>query len=141
MLRVRKSVFAVDSSFSVCRALSTSSKRHGGSRVRIGCSSGFWGDTSAAGKTLPQLGCLILNGGISVRDAAPQLVKHGRLDYLVSDYLSEITMSLLTAAKSKRAVSGHTGGIIIASKPGSPEGAGREGKESLVHTDCACVKL
>ena len=25
--------------------------------------------------------------------------------------------------------------------PGSPEGAGREGKESLVHTDCACVKL
>lgn len=38
--------------------------------------------------------------------SAPQLVKHGRLDYLVSDYLSEITMSLLTAAKSRRAVSG-----------------------------------
>ena len=30
---------------------------------------------------------------------------------------------------------------VLASKPGSPEGAGREGKESLVHTDCACVKL
>ena len=29
----------------------------------------------------------------------------------------------------------------VASKPGSPEGVGREGKESLVHTDCACVKL
>ena len=31
----------------------------------------------------------------------------------------------------------------LASKPGSPEGAGQEGKESLVHTDCecACVKL
>ena len=36
---------------------------------------------------------------------AAQLVKHGQLDYLVSDYLSEITMSLLTAAKSKRPVS------------------------------------
>ena len=30
---------------------------------------------------------------------------------------------------------------ILASKLGSPEGTEREGKESLVHTDCACVKL
>ena len=29
----------------------------------------------------------------------------------------------------------------VASKPGSLEWAGREGKESLVHTDCACIKL
>ena len=35
----------------------------------------------------------------------------------------------------------HGYSLLIASKPGSPEGAGREGKESLVHTDCACVKL
>lgn len=37
--------------------------------------------------------------------SAPQLVRHGNIDFLVADYLSEITMSLLTAAKQKSAVS------------------------------------
>lgn len=40
--------------------------------------------------------------------AAPQLVHKGDIDYLVADYLSEITMSLLTAAKRKNPVSGIT---------------------------------
>ena len=48
--------------------------------VRVGCSSGFWGDTQTS---------------------SAQLIKHGNIDYLVSDYLSEITMSLMTAAKQK----------------------------------------
>uniref|UniRef100_A0A3Q2QTI0 Si:ch73-132f6.5 n=1 Tax=Fundulus heteroclitus TaxID=8078 RepID=A0A3Q2QTI0_FUNHE len=33
--------------------------------------------------------------------SAPQLIHGGRLDFLVFDYLSEITMSLLTAARTK----------------------------------------
>nr|XP_046236050.1 uncharacterized protein lratb.1 isoform X2 [Scatophagus argus] len=48
--------------------------------VRIGCASGFWGDTASS---------------------VPQLIYDGKLDFLVFDYLSEITMSLLTAAKAK----------------------------------------
>ncbi|XP_015716438.1 uncharacterized protein LOC107313042 isoform X2 [Coturnix japonica] len=58
-----------------------------GAAVRIGCASGFWGDTAAA---------------------VPQLLYGGKLDFLVFDYLSEITMSLLTAAKARSPVLGYT---------------------------------
>ena len=49
-------------------------------QVRIGCGAGFWGDSAEGPK---------------------QLVESGEIDYLVLDYLAEITMSLLAKARSK----------------------------------------
>ena len=49
--------------------------------VRIGGASGFWGDSSVG------------------RAAAGA---RGRIDYLVFDYLAELTMSILAAARARR---------------------------------------
>ena len=59
--------------------------------VRIGCGCGFWGD-SAAGPA--------------------QLVRHGDIQVLVLDYLSEITLSLLARARARRPELGYTGDFI-----------------------------
>jgi hypothetical protein len=48
--------------------------------IRLGGASGFWGDTP---------------------EGARQLVHSGQVDYLIMDYLAEITMSLLARAKAK----------------------------------------
>jgi hypothetical protein len=55
-------------------------------RVRIGGAAGFWGDSTAG---------------------ALQLVGSGAVDYLVFDYLSELTMSLLAAARQKNPALGY----------------------------------
>jgi hypothetical protein len=65
--------------------------------IRIGGASGYWGDAALA---------------------TPQLLGRGRVDYLVYDYLAEITMSILARARATNDTSGYaTDFVRAAMKP------------------------
>lgn len=74
--------------------------------VRIGCGAGFWGDSP---------------------EGPAQLVRKGGIDYLVMDYLAEITMSILARMKAKRPELGYaTDFVSMVMKPLAKEIASKK---------------
>ncbi|MFK7974671.1 MAG: acyclic terpene utilization AtuA family protein [Halioglobus sp.] len=61
--------------------------------LRIGGASGFWGDAARA---------------------TPQLLSTPNLDYIVYDYLAEITMSIMARARAKNDAKGYAGDFVTA---------------------------
>ena len=61
--------------------------------IRVGGASGFWGESAVA---------------------TPQLLATGNLDYLVFDYLAEITMSIMARARSANAETGYALDFVTA---------------------------
>lgn len=68
--------------------------------VRIGGASGFWGDSSVA---------------------VPQLLRDPELDFLVSDYLAELTMAILAAARAKNPALGYAVDFVSTIRDALPQ--------------------
>lgn len=76
--------------------------------IRIGGASAFWGDSMVA---------------------APQLLAQGEVDYLIFDYLAEITMSIMARMRAKDPAQGYaTDFVAVTMKRLLPELARREVK-------------
>ncbi|MDE2364497.1 MAG: DUF1446 domain-containing protein [Hyphomicrobiales bacterium] len=66
--------------------------KSGKTSIRIGGASGYWGDSNAA---------------------PAQLVDHGNIDYLVFDYLAEVTMAILAKLKSRKEDQGYAHDFVF----------------------------
>ncbi len=73
--------------------------------IRIGGASGFWGDASLA---------------------TPQLLGAGGLDYIVYDYLAEITMSIMARARAKSPEAGFASDFVYSALKGSLKDIARQ---------------
>lgn len=75
-------------------------------RVRIGGASGYWGESDMA---------------------VPQFLRNGQLDYIVFDYLAEITMSIMARAREKDASLGYATDFVTSVVAPNLEEIARQG--------------